>query len=169
MEKKRVFFAFVGCLLLTLTDQLTKFLTVRCLKNGADVILIPGILSLTYVENRGAAFGIFQDGRILFFITTAVMLAAFGWCYGKLLRQRSYGFLRVLCVILMAGGVGNLTDRIFRGYVVDMIYFMPINFPVFNVADCYITVSVILLVAAVLFVYKDDDFSFLKPSRKGKN
>ena len=75
----------------------------------------------------------------------------------------------MLCVTYTAGALGNLIDRIFRGYVVDMIYFVPINFPVFNVADCYVTVSVVLLIILILFVYKEDDFGFLKLSKKGDN
>ena len=82
------------------------------------------------------------------------MIAVFAYCYVRLLNQKSYRILRMLCVTYTAGALGNLIDRIFRGYVVDMIYFVPINFPVFNVADCYITVStVILLIALFLLVW----------------
>ena len=104
--------------------------------------------------------------KIFFFLITAVMIAVFAYCYVRLLNQKSYRILRMLCVTYTAGALGNLIDRIFRGYVVDMIYFVPINFPVFNVADCYITVSTVILLIALFFCYQDDDFSFLKPSGK---
>ena len=154
MKKKRAGFAALLCTLLIVLDQITKALTVSVLKVH-DIVVIPGVLTLTYVENRGAAFGIFQNKKIFFFLITAVMIAVF-----------AYRILRMLCVTYTAGALGNLIDRIFRGYVVDMIYFVPINFPVFNVADCYITVSTVILLIALFFCYQDDDFSFLKPSGK---
>ena len=155
MKKKRAGFAALLCTLLIVLDQITKALTVSVLKVH-DIVVIPGALTLTYVENRGAAFGIFQNKKI----------AVFAYCYVRLLNQKSYRILRMLCVTYTAGALGNLIDRIFRGYVVDMIYFVPINFPVFNVADCYITVSTVILLIALFFCYQDDDFSFLKPSGK---
>ena len=156
----------LGVCLLTLFDQWTKYLAVVHLKDKDDIILIPGVFQLQYLENRGAAFGIFQNKKIFFFLITAVMIAVFAYCYVRLLNQKSYRILRMLCVTYTAGALGNLIDRIFRGYVVDMIYFVPINFPVFNVADCYITVSTVILLIALFFCYQDDDFSFLKQSGK---
>ena len=167
MKKKRVAFAALLCIILIAFDQITKVLTVSVLKTH-DRTLIPNVLTLTYVENRGAAFGIFENQKFFFFLITAVMVAVFVYCYVRLLNQKSYRMLRILCVTYTAGALGNLIDRIFRGYVVDMIYFMPINFPVFNVADCYITVSTVVLLFALFFCYKDDDFAFLKPSGKAE-
>lgn len=165
MKKKRALSATVLCMLLLAADQLTKLFAVSVLREQ-DITVIPHVLSLTYVENRGAAFGIFQNQKVFFFLITAVMIAVFLYCYVRLLEQESYRLLRILCITFTSGAAGNLIDRIFRGYVVDMIYFMPINFPVFNVADCYITVSAAVLLIALFFCYKDDDFSFLKPSGK---
>lgn len=165
MRKKRAIFAAFLCAILIALDQITKLLTVSVLKVH-DITLIPKVLVLTYVENRGAAFGIFENQKLFFFFITAVMVVIFGYCYLHLLGQKSYRLLRVLCVTYTAGAIGNLIDRIFRGYVVDMIYFVPINFPVFNVADCYITISTVVLLIALFSCYKDDDFSFLKPVRK---
>ena len=162
MKKKRAGFAALLCTLLIVLDQITKALTVSVLKVH-DIVVIPGVLTLTYVENRGAAFGIFQNKRF-FFLITAVMIAVLHTAMRCLIKE-SYRILRMLC-ITSAGALGNLIDRIFRGYVVDMIYFVPINFPVFNVADCYITVSTVILLIALFFCYQDDDFSFLKPSGK---
>ena len=74
--------------------------------------------------------------------------------------------LRVLCVLIAAGGIGNLIDRIFRGFVVDMIYFRLIDFPVFNVADIYVTVFTILLFVLILFKYSDEEFDIMLGSKK---
>ena len=165
MKKKRVAFAVLLCVILIAFDQITKVLAISVLKVH-DMIVIPNVLTLTYVENRGAAFGIFENQKLFFFLITAVMVAVFVYCYVRLFNQKSYRMLRILCVTYTAGALGNLIDRIFRGYVVDMIYFVPINFPVFNVADCYITISTAVLLFALFFCYKDDDFAFLKPSGK---
>ena len=80
---------------------------------------------------------------------------------------RKYMPLLITCTLLVSGAVGNFIDRVRFGYVRDFIYFKLINFPVFNVADCYVTVSVALLIILILFVYKEDDFGFLKLSKKG--
>ena len=164
MKKKRAGFAALLCTLLIVLDQITKALTVSVLKVH-DIVVIPGVLTLTYVENRGAAFGIFQNKKIFFFLITAVMIAVFAYCYVRLLNQKSYRILRMLCVTYTAGALGNLIDRIFRGYVVDMIYFVPINFPVFNVADCYVTIAAAGLVLLVLFYYDDEDLDCFQPGK----
>ena len=114
MKKKRAGFAALLCTLLIVLDQITKALTVSVLKVH-DIVVIPGVLTLTYVENRGAAFGIFQNKKIFFFLITAVMIAVFAYCYVRLLNQKSYRILRMLCVTYTAGALGNLIDRIFRG------------------------------------------------------
>ena len=94
------------------------------------------------------------------------MIAVFAYCYVRLLNQQSYRILRMLCVTYTAGALGNLIDRIFRGYVVDMIYFVPINFPVFNVADCYVTVATAALLFLLMKVYSDEDLAVLWQKRK---
>ena len=168
-KKKSVCCALCMMPLLIAADQVTKLLTLHYLSGGRDVVLIPGVLRLTYVENRGAAFGILQGKTVLFLLLTVVILLFLARCYLKLLPERRYRLLRILCTAVGAGAVGNLIDRMRLGFVVDMIYFELIHFPVFNVADCYITVSAFVLVAAILFYYKDDDFSCLSFSRKRKD
>ena len=86
MKKKRAGFAALLCTLLIVLDQITKALTVSVLKVH-DIVVIPGVLTLTYVENRGAAFGIFQNKKIFFFLITAVMIAVFAYCYGCLIKS----------------------------------------------------------------------------------
>ena len=75
--------------------------------------------------------------------------------------------LLITCTLLVSGAAGNFIDRVRFGYVRDFIYFKLINFPVFNVADCYVTVSVVLLIILILFVYKEDDFEFFKDIQEG--
>jgi len=148
----------ISVILLVLIDQITKYFTITCLKDNSAFVIIKGVLEFRYVENRGAAFGIFQGAIPYFIITTFVLLAIIIIAYIRLPKTQKMFPLRLLCVLIAAGGIGNLIDRIFRGFVVDMIYFKLIDFPVFNVADCYVTVSEILLIILVLFYYKDEDF-----------
>ena len=84
-------------------------------------------------------------------------------------KSKKFLPLNYIIVFLIAGAVGNYIDRIINHYVVDFIYFSLINFPVFNVADCYVTVSVIILFILILFFYKDEDLDYLKQCLRIKN
>lgn len=155
-------------MLLTGFDQLTKFLAVQNLKGKRDISLIPNVLYLQYLENRGAAFGIFQNQKIFLVILTSLILIAVGYVLWKIPADKKYIYLKLLCFLITAGGIGNLIDRIRLDYVIDFIYFAPIDFPVFNVADIYVSVGMILLFIVVLFYYKEEDFEFLKLKSKNK-
>ena len=138
-------------------DQLTKWLTVLHLKEE-PIVLIDGMLELTYVENRGAAFGMMQGGRWLFVAFTAVvMLALLGLLmFGK---YRRYRLFNISLILVIAGGIGNLIDRIANGFVVDMIHVfwkaIGFDFPVFNVADIFVVIGSLLLLLFFFFIYDD--------------
>lgn len=153
---------FISVLLLTGLDQLTKLLAVLNLKNQADITLIPNVLYFQYLENRGAAFGIFQDKKIFLILLTSIILIGVCYILWKIPQDKKYIPLKLLCFLITAGGIGNLIDRVRLNYVVDFIYFAPIDFPVFNVADIYVSVGMVLLFILVLFYYKDEDFNFLR-------
>ena len=150
-------------LLLILVDQGTKLLALSQLKGNPDIILIPGVLQLKYLENRGMAFGMLQ-GKIPLLITLCLLFfCVFLYIYIKIPKTRYYLPLICTALVLAAGAVGNLIDRVFRGYVIDFIYFSLIDFPVFNIADMYVVCSGILLVILVCFRYKnDEDYDFLR-------
>ena len=114
-----------------------------------------------YLENRGAAFGILQGQKAVFLICTAVVLVLIAFYYNRLPGGRRYTLMRVVAVLLAAGALGNLIDRMRYSYVVDFLYFKLIDFPVFNVADCYVTVGAVLLAVLILFVYKEEELGFL--------
>lgn len=152
--------------ILTVFDQWTKCLAVKHLQNQSDISLIKGVLSFHYLENRGAAFGVFQNQQGVFFILTVLILAFILYALWKMPVNRKYVPLRILCFFLTAGALGNFIDRIRLKYVVDFIYFSLIDFPVFNVADIYVTVSMVVLLLLVLFYYKEEnDFAFLNPKK----
>ena len=145
-------------------DQLSKRWALANLGDHEPVPLIPGVLEFLRIENRGAAFGILQGRMEFFYLITAVVAAGILYVIFKLPEERKYMPLLVTLAFLLAGAAGNLIDRAFRQSVVDFIYFKPIDFPVFNVADIYVTCSTFALVLLILRFYEDEDFAFL--SRK---
>lgn len=159
--------AFIGCLLLVVLDQFTKVLALQNLKGQEPITIIPDVFQLLYVENRGAAFGILQNKQWVFLIITSIVLAALIWALPRMSRERHFLPLRLCLCFIGAGAVGNMIDRIFRGYVVDFFYFKLIDFPVFNVADIYVTTSAIVLIFLIVFLYKEEDFDRLF-SKKGR-
>ena len=159
MKKKLV--SLIMLILLVVLDQYTKYLTVIKLKPIGSFPLIKGVFSLHYVENTGAAFGVLKDQKIVFFIMTVVIVAVTSYVIYKMPSDRHYTPLLDICTLLLAGAFGNFIDRVLHSYVIDFLYFEPINFPVFNVADCYVTISAIVLFFLIMFFYKDEDFLFL--------
>ena len=131
-------------------DQAVKYWTVQNLKGQSDIALWPGVFELTYVENRGAAFGMLQDQRWLFTVLTVAVILGLLFVFFRLGPERKFKLTRVCCVGVLAGAIGNLIDRSILHYVVDMFYFKLIDFPVFNVADCYVVVFGILFCLAAL-------------------
>ncbi len=153
-------------------DQWTKYLAVTILKKNGPVILIDKVFQLSYLENRGAAFGLFQDKKIYFLLCGVFVLLAVIYVYGRLLENRRYLPLRICAILICAGAVGNMADRIRLGYVVDFLYFSLIDFPVFNVADIYVTVAAFALILLILCYYKEEDLDRLfqrRNRRKYKN
>ncbi|NDL67933.1 signal peptidase II [Anaerotalea alkaliphila] len=149
--------AFLTVLLLVAFDQLTKYLTVAFLKGNPPVVLWDGVFQLTYVENRGAAFGIFHDQLVLLATATLVILWVLVRYYRSIPQRSEYGTLRACLLLIVAGAMGNLVDRLLHQYVIDMFYFQLIDFPVWNVADMYITCASALLVYLLLFKHQDLD------------
>lgn len=146
-------------------DQFVKYLTVTHLKDQASHVLIEGVFQLTYVENRGAAFGMLQNQRVFFLIFTLLVTAGICYFLYKMPRNKHYLMMRLVVVIFIAGALGNWIDRMRLSYVIDTFYFSLIDFPVFNVADMYVVISTFLFAFLILFVYKDHDFEFIKKNR----
>lgn len=156
----RIIKAGVLFLVLTAIDLLTKSAAVKSLDGGKRIPLIPGALEFYYIQNRGAAFGIFQDGTLILGVISAVALVALIFVYLRVPGGKKYLPLRLVLIFIAAGAAGNLYDRITLHYVRDFIYFSLIDFPVFNVADIYVTCSVFILAYLILFHYKEEDLQF---------
>ena len=125
-------------------DQITKYLVVANIPLYGDVSFLPGVLGLTYVQNTGAAFSAFQGMQWLFAVIFLVFTAAVLWEYFK--KPMGFSAFERWCIAaIYGGGLGNMIDRVRLGFVVDMIETTFIEFPVFNVADCFITCGCVLL------------------------
>lgn len=157
---------------LVAVDQLTKYLVVLNLKGQEPIVLIPKVLELRYLENRGAAFSMFQNRQWLFYIITAVVMIVIIVLWSRVvLSLKQYAlledefkektfkngkFLNYILVILAAGAIGNLIDRIRFQYVVDFVYIKLIDFPIFNFADICVSLAAVLLVVYFIFIHKED-------------
>ena len=139
----------IGFIILVLADQWTKKMAVLRLKDQDPIVLIKNVFELYYLENRGAAFGIFQGKRVIFLIITIIILLFLAYCFWRIPYTRKYATLRGVLVLIAAGAVGNFIDRMYNGYVVDFFYFELIDFPVFNVADIYVTTAAIALICNI--------------------
>lgn len=160
---------FVAFSILVLADQVTKYLAVSKLKEKPAVSIIQDVFELRYLENRGAAFGMLQNGKVFFVFAAVVMLTAIIFVLIKAPVSRKYRPWHVFLVMIAAGGIGNMIDRLRFDYVIDFFYFSLIDFPIFNVADIFVSVGTVLFAVFILFFCKEEDLTFISLSIQKKN
>ena len=146
MKKRGIVAGIIAALIVL--DQLVKAYVVQNIALGEIKSWIPNLVSLTYLQNRGAAFSILQDQQLLFAVITLVVVVGAIWYLHKHMEDSFWMVLGLTLII--AGGLGNFIDRISQGFVVDMFHLDFINVAIFNVADSYLTVGVIILLLAML-------------------
>ena len=168
-KTKSYLFAAIGFLLTLALDQWTKYLASTILRRLESFSLISGVFELRYLENRGAAFGIMQNRQIVFVAGGIIILAVILYLYQKMPFTPHYRPLRICAVLLASGAVGNMIDRVRLGYVVDFFYFKLINFPIFNVADIYVSVGMVILALLIFFYYKDEDLACLLQGKEKRS
>lgn len=152
---------------LIVIDQMTKLMAIHGLMNQQPFVILDGIFELHYLENRGAAFGILQGKKAFFIIFTILVLAFIAYIYLKRIPdEKKFRLLDGICILFFAGALGNFIDRVFRNYVVDFFYFKLIDFPIFNVADIYVTMAAFAMIILGLFYYKEDDYNNIFPAKK---
>ena len=166
-KSRRYLIACCSFFIAVAADHFTKWLAVTYLKDQDPVVVISGVFQFQYLENRGAAFGILQNHQYIFAIGAVLILIGVIWIYGRIPDTRRFIPLKICAVLLASGAVGNLIDRLALNYVVDFCYFNLIDFPIFNVADCYVVVGCILFGVLLLFYYQDHEFDWLT-SKKGQ-
>lgn len=153
-----MFLVLILSAVIAAVDFLLKILVINNLKPIGTVEVIPGLFSLKYVENKGAAFGMLSDARWIFIVFTIVIIIAL--IFIMIRKNINSKLFNVAAILIIGGGIGNLIDRIFYGYVVDYlsISFFP---PVCNFADYCITIGAVLMVIYLLF-FSD----FIKKDKK---
>ena len=140
--------------LIVVADQFTKYLTVANIALGQELPFIPGLLRFTYVQNTGAAFSSFEGQQWLFALIFVIFTGVILWEY-KTRKMPFLTFERWCIAAIYGGGLGNMIDRVRLGFVVDMIETEFMEFPVFNVADCFITCGCIALMASLILFNKE--------------
>lgn len=158
--------AVITLIAAVILDQWTKYLAVLNLKNQTPYTLIEGVFKLQYLENRGAAFGMLQNQRMFFYICVVIIAVFVIWFYQRVPMTNRYLPLRLCSIFVLAGGIGNFIDRVKLNYVVDFFYFELIDFPIFNVADIYVTCSMFALVFFICFYYKEEELDRVFSRRK---
>lgn len=189
-SKKTLLFSGLSMVILILLDQFTKYLAVLFLKDKPAIPIIKDIFELKYLENTSAAFGmdpisllhnIFQFEAFtanpelylnvrmgFFYVLTIAMIGVFVWVFLKIPNKKRFVFIDWILIFISAGAIGNLIDRMTQQYVVDFLYFKLIDFPIFNVADIYVTCAGIVFFILGIFYYKDEDIEIIFPSKKDK-
>ncbi|MBO5209287.1 MAG: signal peptidase II [Lachnospiraceae bacterium] len=165
-KKKSLILDVVAMIVLVILDQITKYLAVLHLKDKPAFNIINGVLELNYLENKGAAFGMLQNQKIFFVFVATIILGVIAYILYKTPDTKKYTIMHILLTLIAAGAIGNMIDRIRLDYVVDFIYFVLINFPIFNVADIYVTIATVILIFVLLFYYKESDLGFISFKQK---
>lgn len=150
MDVRNLFLFFVLSAVVVVSDQVVKYFVRHTLTEGRSVNVISHFVSFTYVQNRGAAFGFFQNNR-LFIIVVGILAAVFILAELKLFCAN--GVVSLGSALLFGGIVGNLIDRIFLGFVTDFIDFH--FWPVFNIADACIDIGLVILI--IYFIHHGED------------
>ncbi len=165
---KQFLIFFIGLGLSIGLDQFTKHMAVLNLKGQKPFIIVQNVFELYYSENRGAAFGMLQGRQGFFFLIAAVVILAVLWAVYRMPAGKRYLPLMCSLFLLVSGAVGNMIDRLSQKYVVDFLYFKLIDFPIFNVADCYVVIATFSLMFLFFFFYSDEELEFLsfKKSKK---
>lgn len=165
MDKiKRLTFDILTFLILIFADRMTKAWAEMRLKGNDGIPLIKNVLELYYLPNgnTGAAFGMLQGHKVFFLIVAVLVIAAIAYLVVNMPSNEKYRKIEILLIFIAAGGAGNMIDRIMQDYVIDFIYISCINFPIFNVADMYVSICTVVLAIILLFKFKEADYTELE-------
>ncbi|MBR1674763.1 MAG: signal peptidase II [Eubacterium sp.] len=161
-EKTKILLTSFGIMaLLIILDQITKDLMIKNYSVGKGLVLIKGFLELLHIKNKGSAWGIFDDKPIVPIIISCALILFIIYVYKNIIKYRKFRTLRICIVFLISGALSNIIDRIRIGAVTDFIYFKLIDFPVFNIADIYVTISMMVILISLIFTYNGDDLEIM--------
>lgn len=169
MKKRKIIVLFIDLVMMvifTFLDQFTKYLAVIHLKGKPSIPIIKDVLVLQYLENKGAAFGMLQNQKIFFLFIEVLILLVIAFVLLRIPAHKRYTWMNIVLVFVASGAIGNMIDRVVQDYVVDFVYISLIDFPIFNLADIYVTWATAVFIILVLFYYKEEDFAFLSIKQK---
>lgn len=152
METKMI--AIISTVLLVALDQVTKRLAYTYLQPIGSVP-VTTFFSLTYLENSGAAFGVLYGARWFFIVFTIVALGYMIYLYRSVPSGKPHHWTKIALILFISGAIGNFIDRLFFGPVIDFFHVTFINFPVFNIADIFITVGAVIYAATTLLIKEE--------------
>ena len=154
--------AIISFLILVFGDQITKYIIVQNMDLYDSIPVIKNVFEIHYIRNTGAAWGMLADKQVLFYICTIIVIILGCMCYVRCSKFGSkYKDIRIVLILILSGAVGNFIDLVRFQYVIDFLYFKLIDFPVFNVADCYVTIGFFLMIVLLFFKYKEEDLEVL--------
>ena len=160
----RIITCIISIIVLVIIDQVTKAWAVARLESRPPIELIKGALEFYYLPNgnTGAAFGMLQGHQGLFLIIACVISVVLFIIIYSMPLDKKYDSLVIVMTMIISGGIGNMIDRIRLDYVIDFIYISLINFPIFNVADMYVSIGTVVLCVLLLFCYKEEDITIIE-------
>lgn len=161
VKKVRITLDIIFFIVLLVADQASKFWAATELKGNPPIVIVQDVFELDYLENRGAAFGMLQNQKFLFVLIAVFILFVIAYIIKNMPSSRKFRIAHVVLVMIAAGAVGNMIDRVMNSYVVDFLSFVYIHFPIFNVADVYVCTATALLVFLLLFNYTETDLNFI--------
>ncbi len=153
-------------MVLIILDQFTKHLAVVHLKDQPAIPIISNVLELDYLENHGIAFGMLPNQTVFILLIGVIFVGGLLFFLCKTPIGKKYTALHIILTFIIAGGIGNMIDRVMYHYVIDFISFVLIDFPIFNVADCYVVCGSIALAFVAIFVLKEEDLDFISFQKK---
>lgn len=165
-KKKFLIIDLIIILLLIITDRIVKYFATEMLENRSSIVLIEDVLQLTYIKNTGGILGILQNQALFIIFIAAVLIFIVIYLLLRLPDKPKFNIMHVILSCLLSGALSNMFDRIRFGYVIDFIYFIGIDFPIFNCADILISISTVILLFLLIFYYKEKDLEFLTFKQK---
>ena len=150
-KKKLLIIDFITIFLLIIADQVVKYFATAFLENRGSVILIEDVLQLTYLKNTGGILGVLQNQTLFIMFIVIILILIVIYLLTRLPDKPKFNIMHIVLSCLLSGALGNLIDRIRFGYVVDFIYFIGIDFPIFNCADILISISTIVMLFHLIF------------------
>ena len=161
LKKKSLISISILFALIVAVDQITKLIIINNYREGEGTPVISDVFEILHIHNSGSAWGMLSGKTLFLTLFSVILIGALVYVLIHIIGDRYYRILTILITCILGGAVGNMIDRIRLGYVTDFLYFKLIDFPVFNVADIFVTVPVILLIIFMIFKYHGDDFDVL--------